>query len=262
MPRQHINNINLYYEIHGSGAPLVLIHGLGSSTRDWQDQLDHFAKNYQVVLIDMRGHGQSDKPIGPYSIPLFATDVALLLQELQLTPAHVVGISMGGMIAFQLTVDHPRLVKSLVIVNSAPEFIVRTFREKLKLWQRFAIVRLLGMRKMGQVLAGRLFPGPEHERLRQVFVERWAENNPRTYRDAMQAIVGWSVADKLDRITCPVLVLASDQDYSSVAEKQAYVDQIAPGKLVVIKDARHALPAEKPEAFNQALDSFLKNLSG
>jgi len=262
MPRQHINNINLYYEIHGSGAPLVLIHGLGSSTRDWQDQLDHFAKNYQVVLIDMRGHGQSDKPIGPYSIPLFATDVALLLQELQLTPAHVVGISMGGMIAFQLTVDHPRLVKSLVIVNSAPEFIVRTFREKLKLWQRFAIVRLLGMRKMGQVLAGRLFPGPEHERLRQVFVERWAENDPRAYRDAMQAIVGWSVADKLDRITCPVLVLASDQDYSSVAEKQAYVDQIAPGKLVVIKDARHALPAEKPEAFNQALDSFLKNLSG
>ena len=100
MPLKPVNNINMYYEVLGHGEPLLFIHGLGSSTRDWENQIDFFSKNYQVILVDVRGHGQTDKPPGSYSISMFANDIAGLLDQLELPSVHVVGISMGGMIAF------------------------------------------------------------------------------------------------------------------------------------------------------------------
>lgn len=123
--------------------------------------------------------------------------------------------------------------------------------------QRFLIVRLLGMRKMGEVLSQRLFPRPDQAPLRQMFVERWAENDPRAYREAMQALVGWSVADRLGDIRCPTLVIASDQDYTPVSAKEAYVARMPNARLVVIPDAHHAVTVERPEEFNQVLMDFL-----
>ena len=110
MPKVHVNDIALYYEIAGQGQPVLLIHGLGSSTRDWEYQTTAFSTHYRVVALDVRGHGQSDKPPGPYSIPLFTSDTAELMRSLELGPSHIVGISMGGMIAFQLAIDTPDLV--------------------------------------------------------------------------------------------------------------------------------------------------------
>jgi len=257
MSKLHVRDIDLYYEIAGQGQPILFIHGLGSSSRDWEPQVAFFAKHYQVVTFDVRGHGQSGKPPGPYSIPLFATDTAELIKSLGIAPAHVVGISMGGMIAFQLAVSAADLVRSLVIVNSGPEFILRTFKERIGGLQRLLIVRLLGMRKMGQVLSKRLFPKPEHEELRRVFVERWAENDRRAYSDAMRAIVGWSVSDRLGDIRSPTLVITADEDYAPVSLKEAYVAKMPQAELVVIADSRHATPAERPEQFNEALMAFL-----
>lgn len=257
MPRLPLPDISLYYEVAGQGDPIVFIHGLGSSARDWEYQVPFFAPRYRVVVFDVRGHGRSDKPPGPYSVPLFAQDTAALIRALEVAPAHIVGISMGGMIALQLAVDEPALVRSLVVVNSGPELVVRTLQERLQILQRFLIVRLLGMRKMGEVLSKRLFPRPEHAQLRQMFVERWAENDPRAYREAMRALVGWSVADRLDAIRCPTLVIASDQDYTPVSLKEAYVARIPNAELVVISDAHHAVSAERPEEFNQVLLDFL-----
>jgi pimeloyl-ACP methyl ester carboxylesterase len=257
MPTLQLHDIRLYYEVAGQGDPVVFIHGLGSSARDWEYQVPFFAPRYRVVVFDVRGHGRSDKPPGPYSVPLFAQDAAALIRALEAAPAHVVGISMGGMIALQLAVDEPALVRSLVVVNSGPELVVRTFRERLMILQRFLIVRLLGMRKMGEVLSQRLFPRPDQAPLRQMFVERWAENDPRAYREAMRALVGWSVADRLGDIRCPTLVIASDQDYTPVSAKEAYVARMLNARLVVIPDAHHAVTVERPEEFNQALLDFL-----
>lgn len=257
MPVLPLRDINLYYEVAGQGDPVFFIHGLGSSARDWEYQVPFFAPRYRVVVFDVRGHGRSDKPPGPYSVPLFAQDTAALIRALEAAPAHVVGISMGGMIALQLAVDEPALVRSLVVVNSGPELVVRTFRERLMILQRFLIVRLLGMRKMGEVLSQRLFPRPDQAPLRQMFVERWAENDPRAYREAMRALVGWSVADRLGDIRCPTLVIASDQDYTPVSAKEAYVARMPNARLVVIPDAHHAVTVERPEEFNQALLDFL-----
>jgi pimeloyl-ACP methyl ester carboxylesterase len=257
MPKLHIRDIDLYYEVTGQGQPILFIHGLGSSTRDWEQQVLIFSKHYHVVTFDLRGHGKSDKPPGPYSISLFAADTAELIKGLGIAPAHVVGISLGGMIAFQLAVSAPDLVRSLVVVNAAPEFIVRTFKERLQVFQRQFIVRLLGMRKMGEVLSKRLFPRPEQEELRRLFVERWAENDPRAYADAMRAIVGWSVADHLNAIRCPTLAIAADKDYTPVTLKEAYVARMPQAELVVIRDSRHATPVERPEQFNEAVMAFL-----
>lgn len=257
MPKVCVNDIDLYYEITGQGQPVLLIHGLGSSTRDWELQTTAFSTLYRVVTLDVRGHGQSDKPPGLYSIPLFTADIAELMRSLEIGPSHIVGISMGGMIAFQLAIDAPDLVKSLVIVNSGPELIVRNLRDRLSVLQRSLLVRLFGMRKIGKFLSSRLFPKLEQEPLRQMFIERWAENDRRAYLESFRGILGWSVSDLLHTIMCPILVVASDEDYTPISTKEAYVERLARGELVVIEDARHAVTAERPEDFNKVVLDFL-----
>ena len=95
MPKLSVHDIDLYYDIHAdtvsserlgtSKQPLLFIHGLGSSTLDWQLQVDAFKSTYTVVTVDVRGHGQSSKPTGPYSIRQFADDIAELLRVLKIT---------------------------------------------------------------------------------------------------------------------------------------------------------------------------------
>ena len=260
MPTMHVNGIDLYYEVTGTGEPLLLIHGHGSSTQDWVLQVDYFAKRYQVITFDVRGFGRSSKPSGPYSIRLFAEDTAALLQGLKVTSAHILGISMGGMIAFELAVGFPYLVKSLVIVNGYPEMRVETWRERLMVWRRFLMVDLLGMRNTGVLLSRVLFIKPEQESLRTLFVEHWAKNDKRAYRQSLKAILNWDVEARLGEIQCPVLVVASDEDYLPLEEKQAYSAKLPNAKLAVIEDARHAVTAERPEQFNKIVDEFLSDV--
>jgi pimeloyl-ACP methyl ester carboxylesterase len=259
MPKLHIRDVDLYYETAGQGQPIVFIHGLGSSTRDWEFQVTFFSKHYQVVTFDLRGHGKSGKPPGPYSIALFAADAAELIKALGIVPAHIVGISLGGMVAFQLAVDAPELVKSLTIVNSAPEYLIRSLKERLEVLLRVLIVRLMGLRKLAEIGSKRLFPKPEHEALRRMLIERWAENDKRAYLDSLRAVPGWSVADRIGSIRCPTLVIAAEEDYTPVSLKEAYVAKMPNAQLVVIRDSRHATTVERPEQFNEALLAFLSS---
>ncbi|MBI5352336.1 MAG: alpha/beta hydrolase [Chloroflexi bacterium] len=257
MSKIQSNNANLYYEVHGKGQPLLFIHGLGSSTPDWELQVKEFSKTYQVITFDLRGHGQSDKPAGPYSLPMFASDAATVLKSLGIGSAHVVGLSLGGCIAFQLVTDLPSLVKTMTIVNSGPEVVIRTFKDRMGVWQRFTVVRLFGMRKIGEILSKNLFPREENASLRKTFVENWAKNDSRAYLTAMRAMVNWTVMDKLGSINCPTLILTADQDYTPVSFKEGYIKRIPNAQLVVIPDAHHGLPAEWPEKFNAVLMDFL-----
>jgi len=258
MPEITLPDINLHYESYGEGEPVLFIHGLGSSVRDWEYQVNEFSKDWQVVVFDVRGHGQSEKPPGPYTIPLFARDTAELVRSLGLAPVHVVGISMGGMIGLQLVIDRPDLIKSLVVINSGSELVIKSVKDQLQVWQRLLIPRVFGMRKMGEILGERLFPKPEHAEIKQIFIDRWAENDVRSYMESFKALVGWSVTDRLKEIESPVLVVAADEDYTPVASKEAYVRLIKLGELVVIKDSRHPTPVDQPEAFNQVLREFLE----
>ncbi len=261
MPLLSLGKIKIYYEIHGQGEPLLLIHGLGSSSQDWEMQLSEFSNHFQVITIDLRGHGRSSKPPGPYSIPLFAEDTIRLIRALDLTSVHIVGISLGGMVAFQLVLDCPEVVRSLVIVNSVPELIAHNFKDRISYWQRLLIVRLFGLEKMGQVLAERFFTEPEQEEIRKLFVSRWADNHKPSYLASLKAAYGWSVLDRLGEIQAPTLVIGAEGDYFSNAEKEHYTRLLPNAELTIIKDTRHALPAESPAEFNRIVEEFLFNLS-
>lgn len=261
MPIQSVNGIDLHYEIAGQGDPIVFLHGLGSSTRDWQSQVECFSQNYQVVTVDLRGHGQSSKPTGEYSVQQFASDVAQLLEQTNLSPAHVVGLSLGGMVAFELAVSRPGLVRSLVVVNSGPEMPRDTWFVRTKVWImlfiRTLIVRFLGMRKLGETLAAKLLPEAGQSELRATFVKRWAENDPQAYLESMWALRTWSVAGRLGRIDCPACVIAGQFDYTPVAYKQSYAAKMPQATIISIPLSRHLTPIDQPELFNQAVVSFL-----
>jgi pimeloyl-ACP methyl ester carboxylesterase len=259
MPVFDSGGIEIYYKIQGQGEPLLLIHGLGSSSRDWEMQDRDFSRHFRVIKVDLRGHGRSGKPPGPYKMQAFAGDVAGLLVAQKAYPAYVLGISLGGMVAFQLVLDHPNLVKKLVIVNSVPELVPRGFRDRVGYWQRLAIIHLLGMKKMGQFLADRFFTEPDQEPLKKIFVSRWAENHKPSYLAALKAAYGWSVRDRLSEIRVPTLVVGADGDYFSTADKEAYTALIPGARLAVIENSKHALPAERPEEFNRLVVDFLQH---
>lgn len=264
MPTVQVNNIDLYYEVRGQGQPLLFIHGLGSSTRDWEYQLPYFVERYQVITCDLRGHGKSSKPPGRYTIPGFADDVGQLLKALNVGPTHLVGLSLGGAVALQTAIAFPRLVQSLVIVNSGPKIPMKTLKERLRIVANFVLrqlmVRLFGMRFLGELLGKKLLPEPKQDRLRQTFTKRWAENDKRAYLAAMGAFRGWSVTDHLSSVTCPVLLIVAEQDYTPVSFKQAYAAKMPQAELVIIPGARHLTPIEKPVEFNKVLANFLGKL--
>ena len=262
MPTVVVNDINMHYERSGAGAPLLFLHGLGSSGRDWELQVDHFEASYDTLVCDTRGHGQSDKPPGPYTVSQFATDVAGLIMALDLQPVHVVGLSMGGSIAFQLAVDHPSLLRSMVIVNSAPAVVPQSFSEHSQVWFRLALAHFLGVRQTGIFLSKRLFPHPDQVEIRELFVERWADNDPHAYRAAMRALIGWSVADKLETIMTPTLVIAAEHDYTSVSRKEEYTARLPNAKLVVFPNSHHGTPVDQPQEFNVVVERFLASLDG
>jgi len=261
VPTLHVNDIELYYETVGEGTPLLLLHGLGSSLLDWENQTLEFSRSYRVIACDVRGHGRSSKPPGPYSVAQFARDVAELLRTLDAVPAHIVGLSMGGMIAFQLAVDFPDLVRSLVIINSGPAMVLKGFRRRLTIQMRFLIVGLFGMRAMAKVIGKRLFPYPGQEGLRDTFIERASKNDPRAYLDSVRALDGWSVADRISSIRCPVLVISSDQDYTPVDLKRAYAAKIPGATVAVIENSRHAAPVDQPEQLNRMILDFLQQVT-
>lgn len=251
------NGIDLYYETAGQGAAVLLLHGLGSRSEDWQLQIPVFARQYRVITADMRGHGRSAKPPGPYSVPMMAADVLGLLDALGSDAAHVIGLSMGGMIAFQLAADRPERVRSLVIVNSGPELVARTLPERLRILQRLLLARLFNPERTARFLGPRLFPKPEQEQLRALFTAQWAQNDPRAYRAAMRALVGWSVLDRVGAIACPTLVISGDRDYTPPAAKAAYVALMPNARLEVLADSGHATPIDQAERFNACVLEFL-----
>lgn len=262
MPYLTVDDTRLYYEDVGDGEPIVFIHGLGSSSRDWFAQVPHFEDRYRVIRVDLRGHGQSERPSGPYHIAQFARDVAVTLRKLDAAPAHVVGLSMGGMVALQLAADAPHLVRSLVVVNSAIDVRPESWEDLWFYLSRRTAVQVLGMRRVGRLIANRLFVKPEQEDLRREFIKRWATNDKQAYLWSIDAIMGWGVDGRLSSIRVPTLLISSDHDYTPISEKNHAVAKMPNATLVVMEDARHAVPVEKPEPFNAIVDDFLTSLTG
>lgn len=257
MPTLLANNINLYYEIHGQGQPLVFIHGLGSSTQDWENQVTFFSQYYQVITFDLRGHGQSDKPDEHYTVPLFASDATQLIRAISQQPVHLVGHSLGGMVAFQLILDAPELVKSLTILNSAPSVTFPSLRSRILFYLRTLNVRFFGMYLLSHQLAKLVFPYPTQAQLRTKFIERWMKNDPIAYAHSLHAFSHWDVSKRLSEIKCPTLIVGAEHDYTPIAYKQLYTRLIPNAELVMIPNSFHMTLLDQPDAFNKVLFDFL-----
>lgn len=257
MQQIEVDGAAIAYDDIGDGDPVIFVHGLGSSARDWERQLDVFSATHRMITVDLRGHGRSDKPGGPYSIEMFASDVAALIEHLHLAPASVVGISLGGMVAFQLAATRPELIDKIAIVNALPDNDLLA-EAPVQIAIRKLIVRLLGLRRMGEFLAPRLFPDDDMEEERRMLVERWAENDKRAYRASFQAILDWpGVTDQLADYPGPMLMISASDDYVPLEKKQPYLDRLSQIEHVVVPNSHHAVPVERPEAFNAVLADFL-----
>jgi pimeloyl-ACP methyl ester carboxylesterase len=167
---------------------------------------------------------------------------------------------MGGMVTLQLALDAPDLVRSLVVANSPADVRLHTWHDVWFYLSRRLAVQMLGMRRVGRLLAGRLFPRDDQESLRKTFVERWAANDEQAYVGAVDAIMGWSVQDRLSEIEAPALIVSSEHDYTPVSVKNQMVAEMPTARLAVVPGARHALPVEKPEAFNALVSEFLADV--
>jgi 3-oxoadipate enol-lactonase len=262
MASRTLNGVSITYEDSGSGEPLLLVHGLGSSGLDWKYVAPELAAHRRVIVPDVRGHGRSGKPAGAYGVPLFAADLAALCDELKLTSVHVAGLSMGGMIGFQLAVDRPDLVRSLTIINSGPDMIPRNLKTRAALGARVLLLRLFGPQTLAKVLAPKIFPKPEQAELRERLVASISANDPSAYLRSTKALIGWSVLDRLGEITCPALILSSDRDYTPLAAKQAYVARMKHARLQEIHDSGHAATWDQPRAVIEAIEPFLESAEG
>jgi Predicted hydrolases or acyltransferases (alpha/beta hydrolase superfamily) len=241
----------------GRGEGLILLHGLGASHLDWEAQLPAFSASRRVVAPDLRGYGDSPHA-GDYRVPTFAADVWALADRLGLQRFDLVGHSMGGAVALQMAVDAPQRIRRLVLADTLPSFVADSLAKRWMFWYRLLAVRLLGQERLARAVAERTFPDPGQEALRERMAQRGARTDSRVYLDTVRNLRGWTVVDRLDRLTLPVLVLAAEHDYFPRREAERFVENLPDGRLLQVAGAHHQLPVEVPELFNRAVLEFLE----
>lgn len=241
--------------------PLVLIHGIGGSADDWEFQVPFFSRRCRVIALDLPGCGQSPKT-GHYSIPAFAEDVWATLDQLGVGEASLVGHSMGGAVAMQMAVNSPSRVRHLILADTLASFEIDSMRKLVLYWYRLLAVKLLGPAWLSRAVALKLFPRDEQAGIRRRVAERNALTDREVYLQTIRSVRGWTIMDRLGRLSMPTLVLAADQDYFPVADAQTLTDALPNARLEVFRGAHHHLPLECSGRFNQLVLSFLRGEVG
>ena len=265
MPKAKTNGIELYYETHGEGKPLVLISGLGYSSWQWHKMVPLLAEKFQVITFDNRGVGQSDKPAGPYTAGMLAQDMVGLLDALKFEKAIIAGHSMGGFVAQAVALDFPQRVEKLILCSTnfgGPNHVPVT-PEAMKV---LTDVSSDVLTRFKNGLAVSTAPG-------------WAEKNPAMIEEWIQ----WRVANpiepvhyqaqmaiglslmpeaaafenKLSRLSVPTLILFGAHDkVVPPANADLLSKKIAGSTVVIFPDAGHFFPIEIAEAASRVITDF------
>jgi len=249
-----------YLDPNPAGHPAVLLlHGLGADATSWTLQLPVLTgARFRPIAPDTPGFGQSPYDGRGWSIRRVAADMASLLEELQTGPAHVVGLSMGGIIAQQLALNYPHLTRRLVLVSTFAVLRPDTLSGWLYFAQRFILVNTLGLAAQARVVAQRVFPGPHYGQLRKILVETISRADPRAYRKAMASLGLFNSMKRLEEIKIPTLVVTGADDTTVIpARQRLLVDGIPAARQVIVPDAGHAVPVEQADRFNGELLAFL-----
>ena len=265
MPKIQTNNIELYYEIHGEGKPLVLISGLGYSSWQWHKMVPLLAEKFKVIIFDNRGVGQSDKPAGPYTAQMLAQDTVGLLDALNIEKAVIVGHSMGGFIAQAIALDFPQRVEKLILCSTnfgGPNHVPVT-PEAMKV---LSDVSSDALTRFKNGLAVSTAPGWSEKN--PAMIEEWIQwrvanpIEPVSYQAQLAIGLGLmptaaAFEEKLPRLNVPTLILFGAHDkVVPPANADLLSKKIAGSTVVIFPDAGHFFPIEIPEAASRAIKDF------
>lgn len=249
-----------FFDPNPSGLPVVLLlHGLGVNASSWSLQFDPLIKaGFRPLAPDLPGFGESRYDGRGWTVKRVVAALADLLAGLGSGPIYLVGISLGGMVAQQFVFDHPHLVKKLILVSSFAALRPEHSTGWFYLLRRVLLVVFKGIPEQAAFVAARLFPQPEQEALRRLFVEQIVQADPRAYRAAMLAIALFDSRRRLARVRIPTLVVSGANDGTASPFMQKTLAQGIPNaRQIIIAGAGHAVSVDHPEEFNQAMMEFL-----
>jgi len=257
------NGIQMNYEFSGrKDAPVVMLsHSLGSSLVMWDPQMKILEVRFQVLRYDIRGHGKSEAPKGPYTLELLGEDAIALFDALRIDQVHWLGLSMGGMIGQAVALNHPKRLRSLALCDTAAAIAA----EAQTIWQeRLDAVREKGVESQLEPTMERWFT-PSFLKMNPptlgVIRKQFLATPVQAYIGCIEAIRKLNYLDRLPEIKIPTLIMVGEDDPGTpVSASEAMHKKISNSKLVIIKSARHFSNVEQSEVFNTNLLSFLKSL--
>jgi 3-oxoadipate enol-lactonase len=248
----------------GRGEPLLFLHGIGGEAESFRPQLDHFGATHRAIAWNMPGYAGTPR-LAATTIPALADAALRLLDALRLDAVHLVGHSMGGMVAQELAATHPERLSSLTLSATSA-----AFGKPDGAWQADFLAKRLGpldagtsMAELAPSLVAELIgPGAEPA-AREAAIRSMARVPEATYRAAIAALIGFDRRDALARIGVPTLLIAGEHDRTAPAETmRRMASRIAGARLVVIPGVGHLANLEAPAAFNATLARFLAEARG
>ncbi|EGD52806.1 alpha/beta hydrolase fold protein [Thermoanaerobacter ethanolicus JW 200] len=263
MAKVRVNNIELYYEIHGNGQPLVLIEGLGCSKWMWFKQIYELKKYFKVIVFDLRGVGDSDKPDMEYSIKLFADDTAALVTELGFKKVHILGVSMGGYIAQELALEYPALVDRLILCSThygGPNIVpIPLSTLSIMLNGTGAGNALENLRIAMSLNFSDEYLSTHKDEFEQIV--KWKFEKPQpfyAYKRQFYAGLAFDEESRVHLIKSPTLIMAGKDDKIVPYENALLLhSKIEDSEVEFFDNAGHMFFIEKAEEVNQKIVEFL-----
>jgi len=239
---------------------VLLIHPVGLDLTYWGDQIEALRARYDVIAFDLPGHGRSPGRPEDVTFAGFASATASLIEQHAAAPVHVVGISVGGMIAQTLALSHPALVRSLTLIATAATF---SEEGRTVIGRRAETIQTGGMAAIVAPFLERWFT-PETLTQRPDLSDRITKtllgDDPGVQAAMWTMVAGLDVLERLDQIKCPTLILVGDRDPSTPpAFSAAIAERIAGSRMVVLPNASHMLFLEQPDLINRHLLEFLQD---
>lgn len=251
-----------YTTLGDAGPPLILLHGIGGQANAFGPLLRHLAREFRCVAWNMPGYGGS-LPLLPMTFQGLAERLAALLDELGLTSAHLLGHSLGGMIALEFAVRFPDRVRSLVLLATTAAFGQRDgeFQRRFIAERTAPLDAGLGMDGLARALVPQLLGAgsdPEVETLAQASLASIPEA---AYRAALECLVHFDRRDALAQLSMPVLLIAGGRDRQApAAVMERMAGRIPQARFVLMPDAGHLLPLERPRELAALISDFLRRI--
>lgn len=250
-----VNGTRIAFIDEGQGTPLMLLHGLGGSHDDWRMQWPAFAARHRVIVPDLRGFGASAGQV-PFTIQQHARDMIALLTSLGIDHVQLVGLSMGGAVALELTLRAPERVAALVLANTAPAYLLTSWQRRRMAWLRILVALFLGVGAVARLFGQRIFPAGHQRRLRRRLIRRASRISRWVYLATLRALTRWNVESRLGSVRVPVLVLGGEHDFTTSAEKRHWTARLPNARFVELPGSRHHSEQDSPERFNHEVLGF------